>query len=124
MCEAVKAYRRKEYGLVIHSLPMQWEGIIKQKTSLPERVKSDVLKDAAEELISANSYPKILSTFYREFIMYQCNSSEDYIPDIPGRNTVAHGWFPEYPSRKAALNAVLFTDFLLHLDRLEDCEAS
>lgn len=124
MREAVKAYRRKEYGLVIHSLPMQWEGIIKQKASLPERVRSDVLKDAAEKLISANSYPKILYTFYKEFIMYQCNGSEDYIPDVPGRNTIAHGWFPEYPSRKAALNAVLFTDFLLHLARLEDCEAS
>ena len=29
MCEAVRAYRRKEYGLVIHSLPVQWEGIVK-----------------------------------------------------------------------------------------------
>lgn len=124
MCEAVRAYRRKEYGLVVHSLPVQWEGIVKQKASLPERVKSSVLKDAVEKLISENSHPKILYTFYDEFVMYQCNTSADYIPDVPGRNAIAHGWFPEYTSRKAALNAILFTDFLLHLDRLEETVAS
>lgn len=124
MCEAVRAYRRKEYGLVVHSLPVQWEGIVKEKASLPERVKSSVLKAAVENLISENSYPKILYTFYDEFVMYQCDTSADYIPDVPGRNAIAHGWFPEYTSRKAALNAILFTDFLLHLDRLEGLAAS
>ena len=124
MCEAVKAYRRKEYGLVVHSLPVQWEGIVKQKASLPERVRSSVLKAAVEKLISENSCPKILYTFYDEFVMYQCDTSADYIPDVPGRNAIAHGWFPEYTSRKAALNAILFTDFLLHLDRLEESTAS
>lgn len=124
MCEAVRAYRRKEYGLVVHSLPVQWEGIVKQKASLPERVRSSVLKAAVEKLISENSHPKILYTFYDEFVMYQCDSSADYIPDVPGRNAIAHGWFPEYTSRKAALNAILFTDFLLHLDKLEEAAAS
>ena len=124
MCEAVKAYRRKEYGLVVHSLPVQWEGIVKQKASLPERVRSSVLKAAVEKLISENSCPKILYTFYDEFVMYQCDTSADYIPDVPGRNAIAHGWFPEYTSRKAALNAILFTDFLLPLDRLEETTAS
>ena len=124
MCEAVRAYRRKEYGLVIHSLPVQWEGIVKEKASLPERVKSSVLKAAVEKLISENSHPKILYTFYDEFVMYQCDTSADYIPDVPGRNAIAHGWFPEYTSKKAALNAILFTDFLLHLDKLEEATAS
>lgn len=124
MCEAVKAYRRKEYGLVIHSLPVQWEGIIKEKAHLPERVSSAVLKDAVKMLVSENEYPRILSTFYEEFIMYQCYGVKDYIPDVPGRNAIAHGWLPEYPSRKAALNAILFTDFLLHLDKLEESSAS
>ena len=56
--------------------------------------------------------------------MYQCDTSADYIPDVPGRNAIAHGWFPEYTSKKAALNAILFTDFLLHLDKLEEATAS
>ena len=124
MCESVKAYRRKEYGLVVHSLPVQWEGIIKEKAFLPERVNGATLKKAVEKLVSENSRPKILSTFYEEFIMYQCSSLKDYIPDVPGRNAIAHGWFPEYPSRKAALNAIFFTDFLLHLDKLEESAAS
>lgn len=124
MCEAVRAYRRKEYGLLTHSLPVQWDGIVKQKASLPERVKSSVLKTAVENLNSENSHPKTLYTFYDEFVMYQCDTSADYIPDVPGRNAIAHGWFPEYTSKKAALNAILFTDFLLHLGKLEGLAAS
>ncbi len=124
MCEAVRAYRRKEYGLVIHSLPVQWEGIIKVKAHLPEKVSGAVLKGAVEKLVSENSYSKILSAFYENFVMYQCYGVKDYIPDVPGRNAIAHGWLPEYPSRKAALNAIFFTDFLLHLDRLSSSQAS
>ena len=123
MSESVKAYRRKEYGLVVHSLPVQWEGIIKEKAHLPERVSGAILKDAVEKLVSENSRSKILSAFYEDFVMYQCYGMKDYIPDVPGRNAIAHGWFPEYPSRKAALNAILFTDFLLHLDKLEETAA-
>ena len=87
-------------------------------------MRSSVLKAAVEKLISENSHPKILYTFYDEFVMYQCDTSADYIPDVPGRNAIAHGWFPEYTSKKAALNAILFTDFLLHLDKLEEATAS
>ena len=110
MRETVKAYQRKEYGLVVHALPVQWEGIIKEKAYLAEKVSGAVLKEAVEKLVSANSCSKILSVFYEEFIMYRCYGVKDYIPDVPGRNAVAHGWLPEYPSRKAALNAILFTE--------------
>ena len=122
--EAVKSYRHKEYGLVTYSLPAQREGIIKEKAYLPERVTGAVLKDAVEKLVSENSRTMSISVFYEDFIMYQCNGVKDYIPDVPGRNAIAHGWFPEYSSRKAALNAILFTDFLLHLDKLEKTAVS
>ena len=48
--------------------------------------------------------------------MYSCYSVEEVIDDVPGRNSSAHSWYSEYPSKKAALNAILFTDFLLRLE--------
>jgi hypothetical protein len=52
--------------------------------------------------------------------MYNCNSSAETILDVPGRNSAAHSFYESYPTRKAALNAILFTDFLLNLEPLEE----
>ena len=58
-------------------------------------------------------------SFFDEYIMYNCESVEEVKEDVPGRNSSAHSWYNKYPSRKAALNAILFTDFLLDIEPLE-----
>ena len=55
-----------------------------------------------------------------DLVFYKCYSMDEVIPDVPGRHSIAHGWFDKYPSRKAALNAILFTDFLIGLQPKED----
>ena len=42
--------------------------------------------------------------------------------DVPGRHGIAHCWYNKYPTKKAALNAILFTDFLLNLQAREETE--
>ena len=49
------------------------------------------------------------------FIYYNCSSPEEVKQDVPGRHAIAHGWYRTYPTRKTALNAILFTDFLIDL---------
>lgn len=39
--------------------------------------------------------------------------------DVPGRHGIAHCWYDTYPNRKMALNAIIFTDFLLELKPIE-----
>lgn len=116
--ETLHAYLRDEYGLVIPALSPLWEGIIRKKASLPPKAKSPALKAAVEDLASKDKYLETISPFYNECIMYQCEGMDEVIPDVPGRHAMAHGWFPSYPSRKAALNAISFTDFLLCLENL------
>ena len=43
---------------------------------------------------------------------------EDFIPNVPGRHITAHTLSFDYITKKAALNAILFTDFLLDLEPL------
>lgn len=119
--EALQAYNRKAYALVVYSLSMQWEGIIKEKAALPDHIKkSKAIKNALKKLVSENDYPEIIHTFFNDFIMHTCNGPEEAIQDIPGRHEFAHGWFVSYPSKKAALNAILFTDFLIDLEKIAE----
>ena len=57
------------------------------------------------------------------YIFYDCNSSTDVIDDVPGRHGVAHSYYQKYPSKKAALNAILFADFLMKI-KIDDAEQS
>ena len=70
-------------------------------------------------LIEKNKFDEIFSSFCNEFIFYDCNAVKEVKPDVPGRHGIAHCWYNTYPSRKMALNAILFTDFLLELKPLE-----
>jgi len=51
-----------------------------------------------------------------------CYKPEQVIDGIPGRHAIAHGWLmmKKYPSRKEALNAILFTHYLVSLYDYED----
>lgn len=122
MNQAVQAYHRKEYAITVVMLSTLWEGIIYDKAhdfrgKCGKRTKEDFSK-----LISQTDYDVLFASFFDEYIMYDCRSAADVIEDVPGRNSSAHSWYSKYPSRKAGLNAILFTDFLINLEPLEEVE--
>ena len=41
---------------------------------------------------------------------------------FPTETEVAHSWYIKYPSQKAALNAILLTDFVLSLKPKNEAE--
>ena len=115
MSQAVRAYYRKEYALTIVMLSTLWEGIIYNKLNDTRGRTGNRTKGNFKKLIDESGYDVLYCSFFEEFIMYDCRSVEQVIDDVPGRNSSAHSWYSKYPSRKTALNAILFTDFLLKL---------
>lgn len=121
--QAVKAYYRKEYALTVSTLVSMWEGIIAQKTNVRDDYRiSRKTRQSLTKLIEINNFGEIFSSYCEEFIFYNCTKPEDVKPDVPGRHEIAHSWYDKYPNRKIALNAILFTDFLLKLEPLPQQE--
>lgn len=118
--QAVQAYHRKEYAITVIVLSTQWEGIIYSKAHDNGRKDTKKTKRYLAALAEQNNYLEIFKSYYDEFIMYNCNSPAETIVDVPGRNSAAQSFYETYPTRKAALNAILFTDFLLSLEPLEE----
>lgn len=116
--EAVNAYHRHEHALTVAALFPIWEGIIAEKTHQSGHRTDRKTKEGVAQLIQENKLDEIFKSFVDDFIYYQCNGPEDVKEGVPGRHAVSHGWFSNYPSRKVALNAILFTDFLLGLEPL------
>lgn len=118
--QAVRAYHRKEYALTVSALVDLWEGIIAQKSHTPDDYRiSRKTRDNLGKLIEGNNYDDILTSFCTEFIFYDCHEQEEVKDDVPGRHGIVHSWYDKYPSKKTALNAILFTDFLLKLEPLD-----
>ena len=109
--QAVQAYHRKEYAITIVMLSTMWEGIIYDKANDFRGKNGNRTKSNFEKLIKQNDFDELFQSFFDEYIMYDCRSVEQVIEDVPGRNSSAHSWYNKYPSRKAALNAILFTTF-------------
>lgn len=109
--QTLEAYLRKEYALVIPSLATMWEGIIKSK--IEENTKQP--KEDFKELVDKNGYDEVFSDFYNNMIIGTCYSIEDVVEGVPNRHGVAHSWYLKYPTQKAALNAILLTDFIINL---------
>lgn len=120
MHQAIQAYHRKEYAITIVMLSTMWEGIIYEKSHDVRRKIGRRTKNNFEKLIEKNDLDELFQSFFDEYIMYDCTSVEQVKEDVPGRNSSAHSWYNKYPSRKAALNAILFTDFLLKLEPIVD----
>lgn len=109
--QTLEAYLRKEYALVIPFLATMWEGIIKSKgVGNTKKSKEDIKK-----LVGENGYDEVFSDFYNNMIIGSCYSIDDVVEGIPNRHGVAHSWYNKYPNQKAALNAILLTDFLINL---------
>ncbi len=123
MKQAVDAHKKRQYGLAIAGLTMVWDGIIEEKVeqyfsilkAKGNKIKS---KEKMYTLVDNNGLKEALKEYYDKFIMYQCWGIDEVKIDAPGRNATAHGWFKVYPTRKASLNAILFTDILLHMSKL------
>ena len=122
LVQSVQAYHRREYALTVSALSTLWEGIIQEKMNDDNYRISKRTRENLSKLIEENEFDKIFASFCEEFIFYDCRKAEDVKPDVPGRHGIAHCWYNTYPSRKMALNAILFTDFLLGLKPLEKME--
>lgn len=119
LIQSIQAYHRREYALTVATLSTLWEGIIQEKAQDKGYRVSKRTRQNLTKLIDANEYDKIFSSFCEEFILYDCDSPEQVRDDVPGRHGIAHCWYDKYPSRKMALNAIIFTDFLLQLEPIE-----
>ena len=122
--QAVQAYHRGEYAVTVCTLSTLWEGIICEKANDPSFRTSNKTKDNLKKLVDENEYDSILYSFCDDFIFYNCKSPAEVKEDVPGRHGIAHCWYNKYPTKKAALNAILFTDFLLYLEPTEEMEES
>ena len=118
--QAIKAYHRKEYALTVSALMTLWEGIIAIKLGKGNDYRvSGKTRDNIVALNEENDVSEIVTQFCKEYIFYDCRSPEQVKDDVPGRHAIAHAWYAKYPSRKTALNAILFTDFLFELNSKE-----
>ena len=66
----------------------------------------------------------IFSDYFNNFIVSNCNAVDDVVEGVPNRHGVAHSWYKKYPNKKATLNAVLLTDFIINLKPIEQTEES
>ena len=118
--QSINAYHRKEYALTISALMTLWEGIIAAKVGKEDDYRiSRQTRDNIEALNKANDISDVVTQFCKECIFYDCNSIEQVKEDVPGRHAIVHAWYTKYPSRKTALNAILFTDFFFELNSKE-----
>lgn len=120
LVQSVQAYHRREYALTVSALSTLWEGIIQEKMNDNSYRISRKTRENLGRLIEENEFDDIFSSFCDEFIFYNCTKPEDVKSDVPGRHGIAHCWYDTYPNRKMALNAILFTDFLLELKPIEN----
>ena len=108
---AINAHLRGEYVLTVSCLATMWEGLIKAKmTTHGKQFKEDF-----KQFVGDNGYDEIFSDFYNNLIIDHCYKKEDVVEGIPNRHGIAHSWYPKYPNKKASLNAILLTDFIIDL---------
>lgn len=117
LIQSINAYFRKEYAITSICLSTLWQSLIFEKSGdFASGRKDKETKQHYAQLVEKNGYDKIFKSFFDNFIMYDCRCKEDVKPDVPGRHGNAHGWYSEYPKKKAALNAIFLTDFILNLE--------
>lgn len=118
--DAIQAYKRKQYALTISALAPLWQGIIQGKAKgLQESKTNNKTKQEFQALITENDCNSFVQYYFEEYVFYTCYSLEEVKDDVPGRNSICHSWYNKYPSRKTALNAIIFTDFLLELEPIK-----
>lgn len=111
LSEAIAAYFRQEYALALCTFCCLWSNIINQIVTSNENKIEDARRNYKQISEESSWYYK----FFDNQIYYDCRSYDSIKDDVPGRNALAHGYFKSYPSKKAALNAIIFTDYLMRL---------
>ena len=122
LCQAIDSHIRGEYALCIAALATMWEGLIHYKLNIKSRLNQKETKKRFNDLISLNEYDEIVYDFYEKFIVSQCNTPDDVIEGVPNRNAISHSKYKKYPNKKASLNAILLTDFIISLEAKETLE--
>jgi len=117
--QAIDAHLRGEYALTISCLATMWEGLIHHKLHIEGRYGQKKTKEGFAKLIDENDYEVIFSDFYENLIVSQCDTVDDVKEGVPNRNGVSHSKYKKYPNKKASLNAILLTDFIIKLEPLE-----
>lgn len=129
LCQTMDAHLRGEYALTISSLASMWEGMIYIKANnvpMDERHRQKMSKTKKElaALTEANDYEQIFSNYFDNFIVSQCEGVDDVIDGVPNRHGVSHSWYRSYPSKKASLNAIMLTDYILRLEPLDAAQTA
>ena len=112
--QAIEAHFRGEYVLTTTCLATMWEGLIRDKLNV-KRINQTKTAAELKELSGANNFEDIYADFYNKLILGPCNSPDEVIEGIPNRNAISHSQYKKYPNKKSSLNAILITDFLIHL---------
>lgn len=120
LLQAIDSYLRGEYALTIPCLSTMWEGLIyiKAKNVSPterERQSMKETKNDLKALVENDNYEIIFCDYFDNWIVSNCNGVKDVVEGVPNRHGVAHSWYRQYPNKKAALNAILMTDFIVSL---------
>jgi hypothetical protein len=115
MRESLCAYKQKKYASTVTLLSSLWQSIIADLYNYNGYRTDKKTKNQFATIVAEANAPEVISKFHNEYIWGDCCSVNDVIDGIPGRHAIAHGWLIEYkyPSRKTALNAILFTNFLM-----------
>lgn len=118
--QCVKAYHKSEYILCVCTIMTLWEGLICQKSGLSGWHNWKKIQKGLSTLIVNQELSATIQSYCEDYIFYDCKGEDGYKSDVPGRHTYAHSWYTKYPSKKVALNAILFTDFLLNLNPITE----
>ena len=116
--QAIEAHLRGEYALTITCLATMWEGLIHKKANVVGRQGSKKTKEDFGKLLNENDFEPIFGEYYDKLIMSRCDTPEEVIEGVPNRNGISHSKYKRYPNKKASLNAILLTDFIIGLDPL------
>ncbi|MDE7082315.1 MAG: hypothetical protein K2O89_01255 [Clostridia bacterium] len=115
LLQSLSAFNRYEYALTICALVPMWTVFINNICNADVHNVSDI-KAKYNKIMSDKNYSAIYNEYFDNFIFYKCKNTSEVVADVPGRHAIAHGYFTDYPSKKSALNAIIFTDLLINLE--------
>lgn len=119
--QAIEAHIRGEFALSTICLATLWESLIEYKVGITGRRIQGLVKEDFKQLVGENDFKLIISDFYNNLIVRQCDTPEDVIEGVPNRNGISHGKYKKYPNKKSSINAILLTDFIISL-KPKQCE--
>lgn len=121
LLEALRAYERKEYATTLIILSTFWQGLIYEKSNKEDDYRKDKdTKEYAHQLLNNQYFHELCGQYFDDYIYYICNNASEVKEGVPGRHAIVHNWYKTYPSRKEALNAILFTNTLITTPKKEE----